>query len=266
MTDIFCQFGNFPADGIDSQACDGSRSIDIQVSIVFTAFRKSGNLIGGDKHKKLFRFYRSELLHQVVSDFVHINKYDSELFRYIAWRIQISSMRIEQDRPFFGLLFFPRCPADILSDRGILRLDEVTADDGIEQYGDAAFRAGFVYITAEIVIECSSRLGVSGRIRFFIIMSELDKDIITVLHFGDDFCPTSFGDKTLGTASVGCMIVYLYVLGEKSGKYHSPATFGISAVQLLVSHSRIPYHKDSYDRLVRAKCRAENKGNCQQQY
>ena len=52
MTDIFCQFGDFPADSINSQACDGSCSVDIQVGIVFTAFRKSGNLIGFDEHEE----------------------------------------------------------------------------------------------------------------------------------------------------------------------------------------------------------------------
>ena len=175
-------------------------------------------------------------------------------------------MSVEQDCSFFGLFRFPRCPTDIFSDGSILRLNEITTDDGIKQYRDAAFGAGFVYIAAEIVVESGSRLGVAGGIRLFIVVSELDKDIVAFLHFGDDFCPTSFGNKAFGTASVGGMVIYLYVFGEKSGKYHSPTAFRISTIQFLVGHSRIPYHKDSYGRFVRTKCRAKDKGNRQQQY
>ena len=39
------------------------------------------------------------------------------------------------------------------------------------------------------------------------------------------------------------MIVYPYVFGEESGKYHSPTTFGISSVYFLVSHCESPIIK-----------------------
>ena len=111
-----------------------------------------------------------------------------------------------------------------------------------------------------MIIEGGSGIGMAGGISFFIIVPELDKDIISLFHLRNDFLPAAFTDKTSGTSTIGSMIIYPDILGEESGKYHSPATFGISSVQFLIGHSRISYHKDSYDRFIRTKCGTEDKG------
>ena len=108
----------------------------------------------------------------------------------------------------------------------------------------------------------------SGNVFFCIFQSPVDfadsilKCLCVTFFLRNYFFPASFADKTLRTSTVGGMIVYPYVFGEESGKYHSPTTFGISSVYFLVSHCRITYHKDSDDRFVCTKCRKKNKSRC----
>ena len=106
----------------------------------------------------------------------------------------------------------------------------------------------------------------TDRIRFFIIMPELNKDIISFLHFRNHFFPTSFRNKAFGTAPVGGMIVYPYIFGKETGKHHSPSPFGISPIHLFICHRRITDHKDSDNRFIRTECRQKNKSRRQQPY
>ena len=133
MTDTFRQFRNLFADGFHRQSRYGSCPIDIQMSIVLTSLRKGRNPIGFYKHEQLFRLCGTKSLHQVVRDFIQVDKGHSQLFGNIAGRIQICPMSIEQNGSFFGLLFgCTGYPSDVFRNRSIFRLNKVTADDGIE--------------------------------------------------------------------------------------------------------------------------------------
>ena len=114
----------------------------------------------------------------------------------------------------------------------------------------------------EVIIPAMKEMEEKGILCYGPYAAELDKDIISFFHFRNYFFPASFANEALGTSTVGGMIVYPYVFGEESGKYHSPTTFGISSVYFLVSHCRITYHKDSDDRFVCTKCRKKNKSRC----
>ena len=53
----------------------------------------------------------------------------------------------------------------------------------------------------------------------------------------------SLYNKTTGTASVKGMVVNQNIFSKEALQYHAPTTF-LTFLYILVSHSRITYHKD----------------------
>ena len=84
------------------------------------------------------------------------------------------------------------------------------------------------------------------RIFFLIIMSELDKDIITRLNPVQDSLPSFLIDKTFRTSTTSRMIIDNHSVCQATGKHHSPTPFFIVLIlNRSVGHCRITNHKDS---------------------
>ena len=211
MTDIFCQFRYFLCDSIYSQPGDSPCSVHIQMGIILPAFRKSRNFLRFDKHKQLLRFCGAQSLHQIMGNFVHIDKRHSHLFCHITRRIKVGTVRIVQDVYFFRQFLFTRSTTGICGNRGIFRLYKITTNNGVEQHRNPSFNTSFIDETTEIVIKGRSRISMACRISLFIIVSELDKDIISLLYLGNHFCPSAFRYETFGTAAIGGMIINTYI-------------------------------------------------------
>ena len=195
MANIFCQLRHFPGNDIYRNTGNDTCAVYVEMSIVFAPFRHGGDSVGRYPHEKLLRFFRSQSLYQLVGELIHIDKRNIQFLRYITRRIQIGSMRINQFVSFHhavflrSILFGIRVDSftDIILKNSfcygfIVGCAEVTAYDGIEQNGDAAFRTGFINELTQVGIESCSRICMAVCSRLLVIMSELDKHIIAFLH------------------------------------------------------------------------------------
>ena len=195
MTYIFSQFRYFLSNGIHSQTGYNAATVYIQVGIIFTSFRYSGNLIGRYPHEQFFRVYRSHAFYQVVRNLIHIHKCNTQFFRYISRRVQIGSVRINQLVTFSNNCLsrsFPCCIrihaflyiilTDSLSNCIPVRCAEVSAHNGVKQNRDTSLSTCFVYKTFQVFIKSTSRSCIPLWVGLLIIVTELDKYIITFLH------------------------------------------------------------------------------------
>ena len=195
MTYILSQFRYFLSNGIHSQTGYNATTVYIQVGIIFTSFRYSGNLIGRYPHEQLFRVYRSHAFYQVVRNLIHIHKCNTQFFRYISRRVQIGSVRINQLVTFSNSRLFRSFPLCIrihtllyiiltnsLSNCIPIRCAEVSAHNGVKQNRDTSLSTCFVYKTFQVFIKSTSRSCIPLWVGLLIIVTELDKYIITFLH------------------------------------------------------------------------------------
>ena len=119
-------------------------------------------------------------------------------------------------------------------------LTELTTNDRVEKNGDTAFCTGFVHKFTQVIIKCAARFGIKFRVfLFLVIMSELDKHIVTRFNQSDYSRPSFFVDKTLGTTSTGSMVGNNHFIGrKKAAQHHPPSTFLVLRIfEVTVRHS-----------------------------
>ena len=122
-----------------------------------------------------------------MRQFIQIDKRYVHFFSYPAGRIQILSMRIHKHISFHLITSFRlRHPFG----------REISPYNGIKQYRISSLFAGFSYETTQVIIEGSSRIGMQFFGSFLIIVSELNKHIISLFQFGKHRIPTPFIDET----------------------------------------------------------------------
>ena len=141
----------------------------------------------------------------------------------------------------------------------------IAPDDGVEQYGDGSLGACLGNETFQVGIErTATGIGMPLGIGLFVVVAELDKDVIALLQQRKHLVPPAFVDETLGAASVHGMIVHPYLFGQKSRQHLSPSSFGVAAGQVLVGHGRIANHKNGDCWLVGFERRKDQKQGQQQ--
>ena len=195
MADIFCQFRHFFGNGIYCNTSYDTCTIYVEVSIVFTTFRHGSNCVGGHPHKEFLRFFRPQAFYQIVGEFIHINKRNIQLLCYIARRIQICSVRINQFVSFHHILFLRSVLFGIRIDSlaniilknsfrygFIIGRTKVTAHNGVEQNRNTAFRTSLINELTQVGIKGCSRVCMAVGFGLFVIVPELNKNIITFLY------------------------------------------------------------------------------------
>ena len=158
---------------------------------------------------------------------------------------------------------------------GILVFEEAAACDGVEEDRDASLRACLIDEPSEVVVErgrtsplVGAKLGFGGagtsaavlRLDLFVVVSELDEDVVAGLDGIIDLLPFSFEDEGEGAATVQRMIIDTDVVGKESRQHLSPATFLVVAIKGLVGHGRIADHEDGDGTL------GVGAGECQHQH
>ena len=194
---VFCQFRYDTGNGIHCKPGYNPCAIHIQVRIILTSFRHGRYYISRYPHKKFLGFLRSHTLHKLMGNFIHIHKRNIQLFRHIPRRIQIRSMRIYQFIPFLrnsGLRCITLCIRinpltniilnNSLCHNLIIGNTEITPYNGIEKYRNTTFLTCFIHKFTKVGIECRSRVSVAVCLRLFVIMPELDKNIVAFLNQG----------------------------------------------------------------------------------
>ena len=142
---------------------------------------------------------------------------------------------------------------------------EIAPYDGVEQYGDGSLGACLGNETFQVGIErTATGIGMPLGIGLFVVVAELDKDVIALLQQRKHLVPPAFVDEALGAASVHGMIIHPYLFGQESGQHLSPSSFGVAAGQVLVGHGRIANHKNGYCWLVGFERRKDQKQGQQQ--
>ena len=249
-------FGNYIHRQTGYCAC----AIHIKVSIVGTPFRTGCTNPFGNPHKQFFGSLSPQALHQIMSYLIHIHKRNLQLFSHPTRRIQILSMCIYQNISFLCHRIFRHIFAHIILCHSMFVMTKATPDNGIKQYRDTSLFSCFLHKATQIIIKSRSGLCMTRRIRLFIIMSELDKNIIPRFYFIKHDSPPPLVNETFGTAAVHGMIVHVHLFTEKASEHMSPATLPVSSVQRLIGHRGITNHKNSHCP-VGSKCRKDKQGN-----
>jgi len=131
-----------------------------------------------------------------------------------------------------------------------------TAHYGIEKYRNAALGTSLVHVLGEIGIKGGTRIGMTVWLRLFVVMSELDEDIIARLDLVQYLLPAALVEEAQGRATVDGMIVYDDLVIETTLQNHTPATLRTRLVIALLGCGRITNHKDGSG--LRAGCHQES--------
>ena len=105
-------------------------------------------------------------------------------------------------------------------------LGKVAANDGIHENGNPTPFTRLPNKLCQIIIEGRPRIGMAFNSRLFVVMAELDDDIIARFHRREHLVPSAFVDKTLRRTSVDRMIIHPDISRvEIALQRHSPASF-----------------------------------------
>ena len=99
-----------------------------------------------------------------------------------------------------------------------------------------SFLTGFTHEFAEVFIESRSGFFMPFGVSFFIIVSELDKYIVTRTDFLHYSIPTSLIDKAFRTSAIYCMVLYTYIFCKKASQYMPPTSLQIAGIKGFVPH------------------------------
>ena len=151
-----------------------------------------------------------------MCNLICIYKWHMELLSNDFGRFKILSMSINER---VAVYFFIKIVELRISQRFIIcqivyLTKEVPTHYSIKQHRNASSCTGFIHKALEVLIERATWFRVSVWILFFIIMSKLNKDIVTWLYLFEYPLPSAFINETFGRSSVNSMIVYHDVICE----------------------------------------------------
>src|SRR5574344_162736 len=195
MTNIFFQCRNLYSHLVHNKTGNDFSTIYVIMRIILLTFRICFHRTGSDPHMKFFTSFLTHFLFQIMSNFICINKCNAKFLCHITWAIKICAMSIYKRIPLkriAHILF-----TQIIFSRSIFIIKEIPSYYAIEKNRYATFRTCLQTKTAQISIERSTWIRVAICLRLFIVMPELDKNIISRLYQIKNFLPMALINKTL---------------------------------------------------------------------
>ena len=75
--------------------------------------------------------------------------------------------------------------------------EEIATSHGIHQHRDTTFFSCLTDITSQIIVECGTRIGMTGGLSLFIVMTKLDNNVITRPNLLQNLVPSALIQETL---------------------------------------------------------------------
>lgn len=195
------------------------------MGIVFLASGNLWVLAWQEPHVKLATALDAHAGLDVVGNLGGINERNVQCLCHMTRCYDIGSMSIYQGIAVDELLAVILLVAQlliiiILQFSGII----ATAHYGIEKYRNTALGTGLVHVLGEIGVKGGTWIGMTVWLRLFVVMSELDEDIIARLNLVQYLLPAALVEEAQGRATVDGMIVYDDLVIETTLQNHSPAS------------------------------------------
>ena len=248
---------------IDEESSHDVSAIDAVVRIVLTSFGMGWHLSRQEPQVQVFRLLGSQRLLQVVCDGIGIDERHVEPLGHPSGRLGILAMRINEHIAHIGLsLIDTVAQFFVVVAKFGLRL-EVSSHHAVEEHRYAPPLPCLLDEALEVGIEGGAHIRVSVRLRFLVVVSELDKDIVALFHFFEHLIPPSLIDEAFRGASVHRMVVDHHAVCEEALQHHAPPPFEVAIGDGLVGHGGVANHKDGECRPFSG--RAQHQDHCEEE-
>ena len=221
-------------------------TVNVIMGVILLTLRLGGFGAWQEPHVERLGALGAERLLKIVGDVVGIDEMAVHALGHISRSDAVETVSIDEGVALGGL--------GTVAEGGVAQLliigndgglhEEVTTHDTVHQHWDAALLAGLTDKTGEIVIEGGAWIGVTVRLRLLIVMAKLDDDIVAWFDARKYLIPSAFVDKTLGGTAVDSVVVDEDMIIEIALQSHRPATFLLTARDILVGSGRVANDED----------------------
>ena len=254
---------DFLTEGIGQQLGHDLGTIDIVMGVVLLALRLGGLGTREEPHMEFLRALAPQPLLQVVRNLVSIDEMAVHAAGNVAGSHAIEAVGIDQRVALYlpGTVSKSCISQHFIVSHGRGLHQEVASHDGIHQHGDATMLTGLTNILRQIVVEGGAGIGVAVGLGLFIVVSELDDDVVARLDLLQDLVPAAFIHETLGGTAIHGMIVDdndIFI--EVALQGHAPPTLQFTFGEVLVGSGGIADDEDGRG-LVWSRSREQNQSD-----